>query len=175
MIEYFFVLFLLAIVLSVFLRFTASDYPFGIFKLFSADICSPKPQRLYFYLILLLWIGTTTKNLFSFKSAKGCKDSIYCWRLYRYSCDIFVWSSKHGLPSFDIWLRSWPTNFLVIWSLMSSWEENYDWIQDIYRAINPGLPEITLRQYKVSVSWRLIMTPELKKIGSGWECFVSGQ
>jgi hypothetical protein len=24
---------------------------------------------------------------------------------------------------------------------MSSWEENYDWIQDIYRAINPGLPE----------------------------------
>lgn len=47
---------------------------------------------------------------------------------------------------------------------MSSWEENYDWIQDIYRAINPGLPEITLRQYKVSVSWLLIMTPEhLKK------------
>ena len=29
-----FVLFLLAIVLSVLLRFTDSDYPFGIFKLF---------------------------------------------------------------------------------------------------------------------------------------------
>jgi hypothetical protein len=29
-----FIRFLLAIVLSVFLRFTASDYPFGIFKLF---------------------------------------------------------------------------------------------------------------------------------------------
>jgi len=33
-----FVLFLLAIVLSVFLRFTDSDYPFGIFKLFSLKI-----------------------------------------------------------------------------------------------------------------------------------------
>jgi hypothetical protein len=29
-----FVLFLLAIVLSVLLRYTVSDYPFGIFKLF---------------------------------------------------------------------------------------------------------------------------------------------
>jgi len=159
------------------LGLTASDYPFGIFKLFffSPLLLVHQTIQAIFYLIWLLCIGTT-KNLFSYKYAKGRKDSIYCWRLYRYSCDIFVWSSKHGLPSFDIWLRSWPTNFLVIWSLMSSWEENYDWIQDIYRAINPGLPEITLRQCKVSVSWLLIMTPEqLKKIGSGWECFVSGQ
>lgn len=51
---------------------------------------------------------------------------------------------------------------------MSSWEENYDWIQDIYRAINPGLPEITLRQYKVSVSWLLIMTPEQLKKNRVW-------
>jgi len=29
-----FVLFILAIVLSVFLRYTDSDYPFGVFKLF---------------------------------------------------------------------------------------------------------------------------------------------
>jgi len=34
-----FVLFLLAIVLSVLLRFTDSDYPFGIFKLFCIYIC----------------------------------------------------------------------------------------------------------------------------------------
>ena len=33
-----FVLFPLAIVLPVLLRFTASDYPFGIFKLFICDI-----------------------------------------------------------------------------------------------------------------------------------------
>jgi hypothetical protein len=33
-----FVLFLLAIVLSVFIRYTDSDYPFGIFKLFLQDI-----------------------------------------------------------------------------------------------------------------------------------------
>ena len=35
-----FVLFLLAIVLSVLLRFTDSDYPFGIFKLFLKSKCS---------------------------------------------------------------------------------------------------------------------------------------
>ena len=33
-----FVLFLLAIVLSVFLRYMASDYPFGIIKLFLASV-----------------------------------------------------------------------------------------------------------------------------------------
>jgi len=33
-----FVLFLLAIVLSVLLRYTDSDYPFGIFKLFLANL-----------------------------------------------------------------------------------------------------------------------------------------
>ena len=35
-VDYFFVLFLLAIVLSVLLRYRDSDYPLGIFKLFYA-------------------------------------------------------------------------------------------------------------------------------------------
>jgi hypothetical protein len=41
-----FVLFLLAIVLSVLLRYTDSDYPFGIFKLFPL-------QCFYFYYVVL--------------------------------------------------------------------------------------------------------------------------
>jgi hypothetical protein len=38
-----FVLFLLAIVLSVLLRYTDSDYPFGIFKLFIRIFQNPHP------------------------------------------------------------------------------------------------------------------------------------
>jgi len=37
-----FVLFLLAIVLSVLLRYTDSDYPFGIFKLYLSHFIDPK-------------------------------------------------------------------------------------------------------------------------------------
>ena len=42
-----FVLFLLAIALSVFLRFTASDYPFGIFKLKTNIAILPTTQSSY--------------------------------------------------------------------------------------------------------------------------------
>ena len=41
-----FVLFLLAIVLSVLLRYTDSDYPFGIFKLFLHSFTSPTSRAL---------------------------------------------------------------------------------------------------------------------------------
>jgi len=46
-----FVLFLLAIVLSVLLRYTVSDYPFGIFKLFLTD-----PIVWYFLFLFILFI-----------------------------------------------------------------------------------------------------------------------
>jgi hypothetical protein len=48
-----FVLFLLAIVLSVLFRFTDSDYPFGIFKLFSKSFSVVKCFHICFILVKL--------------------------------------------------------------------------------------------------------------------------
>jgi len=50
-----FVLFHLAIVLSVFLRFTDSDYPFGVFKLFFLKPFELKVSELS---VLKMWAST---------------------------------------------------------------------------------------------------------------------
>jgi hypothetical protein len=52
-----FVLFPLAIVLSVLLRYTVSDYPFGIFKLFLQTICQKK------YVLVNYLTGVLSGNL----------------------------------------------------------------------------------------------------------------
>ena len=77
-----FVIFLLAIVLSVLLRFTASVYPFGIFKLFlsfchvSFGHCVVCPSSIYCF-CLPLWYLQTLLVLLSFFSSPLCCLSFF--------------------------------------------------------------------------------------------------
>jgi hypothetical protein len=66
-----FVLFPLAIVLPVLLRFTSSDYPFGIFKLFICDIVMNETN------------GKTLSNIahWSFSGWVQCRYFIHCHNL----------------------------------------------------------------------------------------------
>jgi hypothetical protein len=67
-----FVLFRLAIVLSLLLRFTDSDYPFGIIELFFAKMILPQVKRCY------LWMGFPVYKewLIWFKCGHLCLQTI---------------------------------------------------------------------------------------------------
>jgi hypothetical protein len=75
-----FVLFLLIIVLYAVLRLTASQYPFGIFKLFLVE------AKMYIF-VLLIYIFLVTEG----------GKVLYCWF-------IFLWSLKEG-RFFGHWRR----------------------------------------------------------------------
>ena len=89
-----FVLFLLAIVLSVLLRFTDSDYPFGIFKLFLINYII---QELYFAVVKGKIIDISIKspkvryqveNMYNFKVRFHITTSVYS--LWKYCQQCFI-------------------------------------------------------------------------------------
>ena len=89
-----FVLFLFAIVLSVLLRFTNSDYPFGIFKLFLINYII---QELYFAVVKGKIIDISIKtpkvryqveNMYNFKVRFHITTSVYS--LWKYCQQCFI-------------------------------------------------------------------------------------
>ena len=74
-----FILFLLAIVLSVRLRFTYSDDPFGIFKLF-LQVNRIRFNRYLdvYYFIMCMWTFATIRNNIRFDNCRfTCTNGIY--------------------------------------------------------------------------------------------------
>jgi hypothetical protein len=81
--------FLQTIVLSVFLRYTDSDYPFGIFKLFLAyqlyllwNIPMACINCLIQYTGDVLLQSTPMKNIYDISYLVSSKSVMYCWHKY---------------------------------------------------------------------------------------------
>jgi hypothetical protein len=70
--------FLLIIVLSVLLRFTDSDYPFGIFKLLFCSTQGFFWHQISIHKFLRIWCFRTTKLIFIFANVVSqiCRDTI---------------------------------------------------------------------------------------------------
>jgi hypothetical protein len=90
-----FVLFLLAIVLSVLLRYTDSDYPFGIFKLFfskQVDIIS---------IIILFWAVSSIYQYVLKRKYKKFKKRKRKKKTYIVTIHVLTWDRHYNVVRLD--------------------------------------------------------------------------
>ena len=150
--------FLLAIVLSVLLRYTYSDYPFGIFKLFL-------PWVIWRHLCWLSWhISLVLCNLISFYKKRNLPYQ--CWQMSKsnYQCFYIYYSwFNQNMMSLNLKLANCHRNIYyrlfdlrewILHSNIASHRNDSMFIEDLVRWRHNG---ISLKQqyyvHIVTVTW----------------------